>query len=461
MKRDRIDLGLEPELRLALPGSAHKPAPFQNLTHALQHIMQEAQKELGLLSNTRVAGALATASEMQSIVTQVSERLGLELTVYERDQILAHLENDAQPFGILQQLVDDPAISDIIVAGHNSVTVQQGRRNYTTSVRFPNQATYEAFVERLLARAGSTYSTKKPIADGMIGGFARVHVVHSSIAEDGPYLTIRLNRFATVSLTDLEKSGLAPELLLGYLKAMVKIGQTILLVGEVGTGKTTLARALAGTISQEESILVIEDTPEIKLNHPNVRYIRTREANTDGAGKVTPSECIRGGMRMAMNRIIFGEMRDAEAAESFIDVCASGHPGLSTIHGRSALDAIARLELFLGRAQKGVAQSVIQNQISTAVQVVVYIDICRTTGKRRIVEVVEIGAVADGTLRHKTVFKYLLSSGFPVWEVVNKTSSFRDRLELDAGYSMSTLPRYLETNLGGNFAEVSQRLCNG
>src|SRR5690606_26243088 len=104
----------------------------------------------------------------------------------------------------------------------------------------------------------------------------------------------------------------------------------------------------------DESLLVIEDTPQIRVEHPHVRYVSTREANADGAGRVAPSECIRAGMRMAMNRMIFGEMRDAEAAEAFIDACASGHPGISTIHGRNAADAIARLELFLGRAQKGV-----------------------------------------------------------------------------------------------------------
>ena len=71
----------------------------------------------------------------------------------------------------------------------------------------------------------------------------------------------------------------------------------------------------------------------------------------DGEGRVPPAYCIRAGMRMAMNRIIFGEIRDAEAAEAFVDVCSSGHPGLSTIHARSASDALTRLELFLGRSQ--------------------------------------------------------------------------------------------------------------
>lgn len=98
-------------------------------------------------------------------------------------------------------------------------------------------------------------------------------------------------------------------------------------------------------------------------------------------------------------------MRDAEAAESFVDVCASGHPGMSTIHARSALEAIARLELFLGRAQRGAASNILVEQISTAVQVIVFVDFCSETARRRIIEIREIGPVADGTLRQREMFQ--------------------------------------------------------
>ena len=255
----------------------------------------------------------------------------------------------------------------------------------------------------------------------MIGSFARIHAMHKSVCDSGPYLTIRLNRFSSVSTQDLLQAGLAAKPVIEYLETLVKTGHTILIAGEVGTGKTTLARAVAATIPGSESIIVIEDTPEIRLNHPHVRYITTRDANTEGAGRISPSECIRAGMRMAMNRIIFGEIRDAEAAESFMDVCASGHPGLSTIHARSAADAIGRLELFLGRSQKGVDKRVLTEQIASAVQVVVHLDICRETRCRRIIEVKEIGPFSDGVLRQRDIFRYYVGNGLPTWKIQNKS----------------------------------------
>ncbi len=446
--------------QMGASGATRTVVRVAGLSPSLSHILQEVQRELGSEGPSDEHGEQRAGAHLADLVQSVAQRLGFELTTYERDEVLAHLEKEQKPFGLLQELVDDPQVSDIIVTDFAHVAIQQGRRNFMTGVSFPNQAAYEAYVERLLQRAGATYSTKKPIADGMIGAFARIHVVHQCLCESGPYLTIRLNRFSSVSINDLAKSGLAPQPIFDYLRGTIECGQTVLIVGEVGTGKTTLTRALASSVSKDDSILVIEDTPEIRLQHPHVRYMTTREANTDGAGRVTPSECIRGGMRMAMNRIIFGEMRDAEAAEAFVDVCASGHPGLSTIHARSAGEAISRLELFLGRAQKGVSRAVLSEQIVTAVQVIVFVNICKVTGRRRIFEVKEIGPVADGVVRQRDMFLYQPQKGVPMWKVTSRISAHRAQLE-EAGIALAGLPNVLELSMDLQYREASQARAMG
>lgn len=447
-------LGHQSALPPVEPSASSGHRGGRGLSPACAHILQELKRELGLDGY----GELPAEGEIEEILGQICIRLGIDLTRLERDEILAEVERDQKPFGLLQSLVDDPQVSDIIVTDYSRIAVQQGRRNYTTGLSFANQETYYAFVERLLQRAGTTYSTKKPIADGTIGGFARLHAVHPSLCESGPYLTIRLNRFSTVATSDLLKAGLAPREVLRYLEAMIQNGLTLMIVGEVGTGKTTLARALAAAVPADESILVIEDTPEIRLEHPHVRYLCTREANTEGSGRVAPSECIRAGMRMAMNRIIFGEIRDAEAAEAFIDVCSSGHPGLSTIHARSAAETITRLELFLGRAQRGVVRAVVAEQIATAIQAIVFVNICNETGRRRIMEVKEIGPVADGVIRQRDIFKYQVQRGVPSWRVINKVSAHRDMLERgEDPVILSQLPSAVELGQDVLYREAAQR----
>jgi pilus assembly protein CpaF len=396
------------------------------------------------LASAEAGGDGLPERELDRIIREAACALGFELSPFELVEIKAHLERERRPFGVLQPLVDDPSVSDIIVTDFSRIAVQQGRSTVGTDLRFTSPQSYEAFVERLLHRAGSSYSTKKPIADGMIDDFARIHAVHRSLCESGPYLTIRLNRFASVKLRDLERRGFAPRTVFDYLRILVRRGRTVLIVGEVGTGKTTLTRALAASVPLDESILVIEDTPEIRLEHPHVRYVSTREANAEGAGRITPSECIRAGMRMAMNRIIFGEIRDAEAAEAFVDVCASGHPGLSTLHARSALEAISRLELFLARAQRGAQRGVLTEQIVTAVQIIAFVDVCRDTGERRIKDIREIGPVADGVVRQREIFRYEFDNGEPVWRVHSRLSAHRELLEgTTDGVVLSALPTLL------------------
>jgi len=410
-------------------------ATSQPLSPVLQQVLAEVRR-----AAARHAEQGAALDSGRS-VAEAAARIGVELSSYERDEVLSHLESDSMSFGVLQPLIDDPRVSDIIVSGFSSISVQQARRSLRTQLRFADQRSYEGYVEKLLQRAGSSYSTKQPIADGMAGSLVRVHAVHRSLCEDGPYLTVRINRFTSVSVDGLAEAGLAPRPVLEYLAGVVGIGRTVLVVGEVGTGKTTLARALAATIPHDESVLVIEDTPEIRLDHPHVRYVTTREENLEGSGRVSPAQCIRAGMRMAMNRIIFGEIRDAEAAEAFVDVCASGHPGLSTLHARSAADAVTRLELFLARAQRSADRGILGSQVATAVQVVAVVDVCRVTGVRRIMEVRELGPVADGVLRHRDVFLYRVVQGAPTWIVAGRVSAFREKLEREpVKFSFSALP---------------------
>jgi len=424
------------------------------LSPVLAQVLAEARRTI----SWRIGSESDARSDIDLLarVQDAAASIGVTLSAFERDELLIHLESDGHVFGIIQPLIEDSRVSDVIIAGFSKIAVQQGRKTVKTQIRFADQRSYEAFVERMLHRAGASYSTKQPIADGMIGPLVRIHAIHRSLCDDGPYVTIRINRFTSVGVTDLIRVGMAPVPLFEYLQAVIGIGKTILVVGEVGTGKTTLARALAAAIPEDESVLVIEDTPEIRLDHPHVRYVTTRDENLEGVGKVSPAQCIRAGMRMAMNRVIFGEIRDAEAAEAFVDVCASGHSGLSTIHGRSALDAVTRLELLLSRVQRNADRALLGAQVATAVQVVVVVDVCKFSRIRRVIDVRELGPIADGVLRQRQIFSYQFADGRPQWMVSGRVSAFKEAMEgASNGFSLASIPDRVELPLEVSYREAA------
>lgn len=411
-------------------------AQGNDLTPSARHIARQAKKRLGEQyalddHGSSVKRVLPEEMELYQLVTAIEAEEGEALSERERACVVATLSASLDHYDILTPLVENPAINDIIITSYRDISVQTHRSNMQTDLSFPDQHTYTAFVENLLKRAGKACTVATPVVDAAIDPHVRACATHESFSPlgSGPMLTLRISRHRRASLHTLEQNELAPSIILEYLSALVREGRaTLLIAGEVGTGKTTLVKVLTSCIPEQEALLVIEDTHEIVLERPFVRTLLTREANTEGTGRIPPAMAIRTGMRMAMNRIILGEMRDAEAAEAFIDVCASGHAGMSTIHARSARDALCRLELFLSRAQGNIGIDAIRKQIANAISVVVALGFDKNTQKRRIVEVLEVGTSADGAVQISPIFSFHPAHSLPRWNREGGVSIYHDLL---------------------------------
>lgn len=421
------------------------------LTSSARFVVRQAKKRLGEQATIQDASKLAE-EQLRELVLHIEDEEGEELTEHERVAAVSALCASLDHYDVLTPLIENPDANDIIVRAFNDVSIQIGRRNIQTDISFPDHETYKSFVENLLKRAGKSCTTATPVVDTAIDPHVRACVTHESFSPpgSGPMLTLRVARHRAISLDALVQFELAPRPILDYLSALIRHGNcTFLIGGEVGTGKTTLVKALATQIDENEAILIIEDTQEVVLERTFVRTLLTREANTEGAGRIAPAHAIRTGMRMAMNRIILGEMRDSEAAEAFIDVCASGHSGMSTIHARSAKDAISRLELFLSRAQGAVGIDTIRRQIANALNVVVYIGLDAENKKRRIFEVVEVGTSADGAVQISPMFRYAPKNSMPHWVREAGISFFDQELRKhdlrlpDAGSLISLDPEHM------------------
>ena len=257
------------------------------------------------------------------------------------------------------------------------------------------------------------------------------------------------------TLEGLVSYQVAPPLIVQYLAALTRSGRcTMMVAGETGTGKTTLIKCLGTQFGPDESIVAVEDTPELNFTHPYFRSLVSRPANTEGVGEVTLQEHIKTTLRMTPTRVLLGEMRTPFAAEAFLESAQTGHVGMSTVHARNARETLVRLESLLGRAQKSVSIDIIRQQIALAVDAVVWLFREKGTGKPRVGEIIEVGHFVEGVIQIRPMFTLVKTGDRPVWRVESWSSSFDDVLA-EAGIFLGDAPPELTFSSGQGTSNVT------
>lgn len=419
-------------------------------------IMREARRELGNdynLQNVTDSSQVVSEAKISQAVDKVLKRRGEALDDIERANIIIHLQKDLMGWGVLQPLIDNREVTDIHVYDHQTVVLQRGKVSETTGLHWPNQAAYVSFIDRLLLRLGKSLSTQQHTVDASFPNGIRICAIHESVCGSrGPYLSIRVPRIMEVSLESLVTYQVAPPLIVNYLAALIRSCQcTVMVAGETGTGKTTMIKCLGTQFGADESIVAVEDTPELNFQHGYFRSLVSRPANTEGVGEVTLQEHIKTTLRMTPTRVILGEMRTPYAAEAFLESAQTGHVGMSTIHARNARETLVRLESLLGRAQKSVSVDIIRQQIALAVDCVVWMFREKGSGKPRVGEVIEVGHFVEGQIQVRPMFKLIKTGDRPVWRVESWSSNF-DEILAENGIFLGDSAQ--EVTFGSSAADV-------
>jgi pilus assembly protein CpaF len=430
-----------PDTSASVVRSGPKPStathtPKSQLGALANTIMREARRELGSdvnLQQAERAGIAVSEQNIADAVDKVLRRRGEALDDIERANVIIHLQKDLLGWGVLQPLIDNREVTDIHVYDWQTVVLQRGKVSETTGIHWPNHQAYVAFLDRLLLRLGKSLSTQQHTVDASFPNGIRICVVHESVCgARGPLLCIRVPRIMEVSLESLVNYQVAPPLIVNYLGSIVRSGlATFMIAGETGTGKTTLLKCLGTQFGPDESIVAVEDTPEVNIQHPYFRSLVSRPPNVEGVGEVTLQEHIKTTLRMTPTRVILGEMRTPFSAEAFLESAQTGHVGMSTIHARNARETLVRLESLLGRAQKSVAIDIIRQQIALAVDVVIWLHREKSTGKPRVGEIIEVGHFVEGTIQIRPMFTQSKQGENPLWRVESWTSGFEEVLNAD------------------------------
>ncbi len=309
---------------------------------------------------------------------------------------------------ILQDLADDPTVSEIMVNGTDGVFVEREGRISEAEVGFESPAQLLGVIQRLAARVSRELNELNPIVDARLSDGSRINAVNSNVAIGGPILTIRRFNAGRLTMEDLIEGGCITREAADFLEELVRCRYNIFVSGGTSSGKTTFLNVLSDFIPEEERLIVIEDSAELAIRgHPDLVRLEAKLPNAQGKGAVTIRELIKASLRMRPDRIIVGEVRGAEVVD-MLAAMSTGHDGsLSTGHSNSCRGMVLRLEsLFLSAS--GFPIESIRGQIAEGIDIFVHLARSRD-GRRRVMEISQLGGISAGEIELEPLFR--LSGG--------------------------------------------------
>ncbi len=294
--------------------------------------------------------------------------------------------------GPLEDLLRDPAVSDVLVNGGGEVWIERHGVLELTEVRFTGPAAVRAAVERVITPLGLRLDPASPAVDARLTDGSRLHAALPPISVDGPVIAVRRFTAAVSNLDELvEVGGIAIEGA-NLLRAEVAARANFLVAGGTGSGKTTLLNILVREIPSTERVVTVEDAAELQLSGHMVR-LESRPPNSEGVGEIGLRQLIRHALRLRPDRIIVGEVRGPEAFD-MIQAMSTGHDGsMSTVHAGSAEEALWRVETLALSGDWHAAEDTISRQLRAAIGIVAQME--RYPGGRR---VHSISRLEDGAL---------------------------------------------------------------
>ena len=274
-----------------------------------------------------------------------------ELAPDERDQLARELRDDLIGLGaIAERMLADPFAQEWMINGPKRIFRDTGERiERVPDLTFHDDRQVRSFLERLLEQVeGKRLDRITPRVEARLPDGSRLTAAIPPVSSNGhPICTIRRFRLGASSLTELQQLGFLSAEAADFLAASVRAGKNIIVAGRVSSGKTTLLNALGRAIAGSERIVVCESSAELQLPAilPNCIGYEARPASPDGLPSVTLEDLVSDALRMNPDRILVGECRGPETM-AMLWAFATGHAGMTSVHGESAEHALRNLVRF-------------------------------------------------------------------------------------------------------------------
>lgn len=306
-----------------------------------------------------------------------------------RAQLRTELFNSVRKLDILQELIDNDQVTEVMVNGLDGIFIEERGCIRKWEKEFHTQDKIEDLVQSIAAKSNRIVNATVPIVDARLENGARVSMVLPPVALNGPIITIRQFPTHPIEMEQLIAWGAVTKDAVEFLQKLVIAGYNIFISGGTGSGKTTFLNALSNYIPKQERIITIEDNAELQIRGvENLVRLEARKGNTQGDHEITIRDLIRASLRMRPDRVIVGEVRGEETID-MIQAMNNGHDGsLSTGHGNSPRDMLARLETMVLMGME-LPVSAVRRQIASGLDIMVHLGRMRDRS-RKVLEIMEI-----------------------------------------------------------------------
>jgi pilus assembly protein CpaF len=338
------------------------------------------------------------------------EEVETPLSIQEKAHIIQQIGDNILGLGPIEPFIRDPEITEVMVNSHRVVYIERGGKIYRTDVSFRNEEDLRRTIDKIVGRVGRRIDDSSPYVDARLTDGSRVNAIIPPLAIHGSALTIRKFSADPFTAKDLIDFGtLTPELV-PFLDACVRGRLNILVSGGTGAGKTTLLNVLSGFLPEDERIITIEDSAELRMQQPHVVSLEYRPPNIEGQGEVTIRDLVRNALRMRPDRIVVGEVRGGETLD-MLQAMNTGHDGsISTIHANSPRDVLSRLETLALMAGMDLTVRALREQVSAAIDLIVHVARFQD-GVRRVANVTEVVGLEGDTVTMQDLFFFHVDAG--------------------------------------------------
>ena len=314
-------------------------------------------------------------------------------------------EEKLHSLGAIGDLLRDPSISDIMVNGTKQVYIERQGKKVLTDIKIKSQRQLMDYIEKIYSWAGKRVDAAAPFADVCLEDGSRVNAIIPPLSRVGPVITIRKFYREIATEEDLIKLGTLTALTAELVAACIKGRLNILFTGGAGVGKTTTLQIFSRFITNQERIICIEDTAELRLMQEHLISLETRQGDETGRGEVALRDLIRNSLRMRPDRIIIGEVRGPEALD-MIQAMAVGHTGcLGVVHGNSPIDVLARIETMILMSGINMSLREVRKQIASTIDLIVHQDKFQD-GSRKVTYITEVEGMQGAEILLHDLFTF-------------------------------------------------------